>query len=369
MAPMALLELSDVTGDARYRDAAIAGLAWSRGHNELGVDLLDADHHFAHRSIRRKSPWNRAAQAANIAGSVVAGRPVRVSGSALEVNRHVSSVPPRLDARGVGRSRARGIRCCRWLTPVTPRRRRETRSSCSVWPSTRSRWSRPRTRCARCSRRVVRINTSCSTRRRSWRWTRDPELRRVVQSCDLVNADGMAVVWASRILGVPLPERVAGIDLFERLVQLAYEDGRSVYFLGATDEVRRGRGRDLRQALSRDCAWPATATDTGKTTPRSSPKCVRPRRTCSSSRSRARARSSGSNAHLKELNVPFVMGVGGSFDVVAGKVSRAPRWMQRVGLEWSWRLIQEPRKMWRRYLFTNTTFIRITARAWWESRR
>jgi N-acetylglucosaminyldiphosphoundecaprenol N-acetyl-beta-D-mannosaminyltransferase len=64
-----------------------------------------------------------------------------------------------------------------------------------------------------------------------------------------------------------------------------------------------------------------------------------------------------------------VMGVGGSFDVVAGKVSRAPRWMQRVGLEWSWRLIQEPRKMWRRYLFTNTSFIRITARAWWESRR
>jgi len=87
MAPMALLELSAVTGDARYRDAAIAGLAWSRGHNELGVDLLDAEHHFAHRSIRRKSPWNRAAQAANVAGSVVAGRPIRVSGSALEVNR------------------------------------------------------------------------------------------------------------------------------------------------------------------------------------------------------------------------------------------------------------------------------------------
>src|SRR5262245_50772399 len=67
--------------------------------------------------------------------------------------------------------------------------------------------------------------------------SRDPNLRRVIQSCDLVNADGMAVVWASRILGKPLPERVAGIDLFEQLVATAREDGRSVFFLGATDEV------------------------------------------------------------------------------------------------------------------------------------
>ncbi len=87
MAPMAMLELSAVTGDARYRDAAIAGLAWSRGQNELAVDLLDADHHFAHRSIRRKAPWNRIVLAANTAGSLAAGRPVMRSGGQVELNR------------------------------------------------------------------------------------------------------------------------------------------------------------------------------------------------------------------------------------------------------------------------------------------
>ena len=197
---------------------------------------------------------------------------------------------------------------------------------------------------------------------------RDPELRRVVQSCDLVNADGMAVVWASRILGVPLPERVAGIDLFDRLVRLAYEDGRSVFFLGATDEVVAAmaeifahRFPGLRVAGYRNGYW-KDDTEVIAEVRAAAPDLLflaipSPRK------------EFWLNAHLQELNVPFVMGVGGSFDVVAGKVSRAPRWMQRVGLEWSWRLIQEPRKMWRRYLFTNTTFIRLTARAWWESRR
>jgi len=197
---------------------------------------------------------------------------------------------------------------------------------------------------------------------------RDPELRRVVQSCDLVNADGMAVVWASRILGVPLPERVAGIDLFERLVQLAQEDGRSVFFLGATDDVVAGaaeiftqRYPGLRVAGYRNGYWKDDAEVIAEVRA-AAPDLLflaipSPRK------------EFWLSAHLEELNVPFVMGVGGSFDVVAGKVSRAPRWMQRVGLEWSWRLIQEPRKMWRRYLFTNTSFIRITAQAWWESRR
>ena len=61
--------------------------------------------------------------------------------------------------------------------------------------------------------------------------------------------------------------------------------------------------------------------------------------------------------YKKSINIPFVMGVGGSFDVVAGKVRRAPVWMQNGGLEWFFRLVQEPRRMWKRYLYTNTIFI------------
>ena len=72
--------------------------------------------------------------------------------------------------------------------------------------------------------------------------------------------------------------------------------------------------------------------------------------------------------HLEALGTPFVMGVGGSFDVVAGKVARAPRWAQQTGFEWAWRLAQEPRRMWRRYLYTNTAFLRITMREWLRNR-
>jgi N-acetylglucosaminyldiphosphoundecaprenol N-acetyl-beta-D-mannosaminyltransferase len=188
-------------------------------------------------------------------------------------------------------------------------------------------------------------------------------LRRVIGQCDLVNADGMAVVWASRILGQPLPERVAGIDLFERLVGAARDDGRSVYFLGARDEVVRecasvlsSRYAGLRVAGCHDGYWDDDD-EIIEGIRRAAPDYLflaipSPRK------------EFWLNEHLHDLGVPFVMGVGGSFDVVAGRVSRAPVWMQRTGFEWAWRLIQEPGRMWRRYLFTNTAFIRMTIREW-----
>lgn len=72
--------------------------------------------------------------------------------------------------------------------------------------------------------------------------------------------------------------------------------------------------------------------------------------------------------HLDNLGVPFVMGVGGTFDVVAGKIRRAPRWVQRIGCEWVYRVVQEPRRMWRRYLQGNSAFLLLTAREWSRSR-
>jgi N-acetylglucosaminyldiphosphoundecaprenol N-acetyl-beta-D-mannosaminyltransferase len=195
----------------------------------------------------------------------------------------------------------------------------------------------------------------------------DPELLEVIRSCDMVNADGMSVVWASRLLGDPLPERVAGIDLFERLVRTASEDGTSVYFLGATEEVVEQvaavysqRYPGLRIAGSQNGYWDDDEA------------VVAAVRACApdylflaipSPRKEFWVRD-----HLEALGTPFVMGVGGSFDVIAGKVARAPRWAQQSGLEWAWRLAQEPRRMWRRYLYTNSAFVRITVRAWLRRR-
>jgi N-acetylglucosaminyldiphosphoundecaprenol N-acetyl-beta-D-mannosaminyltransferase len=194
---------------------------------------------------------------------------------------------------------------------------------------------------------------------------RDPNLRRIVQSCHLVNADGASVVWASRVLQRPLPERVTGIDLFQHLVAAAHRDGSSVYFLGATDEVVATvvdvfaeRYPGLRIAGFRSGYW-SDDTEVVAAVRAAAPDYL-------FLAIPSPAKELWLHDHLTGLAVPFVMGVGGSFDVVAGKVSRAPLWLQRLGLEWTWRLGQEPGRMWRRYLVGNTAFVLMTLR---EKRR
>ncbi len=189
----------------------------------------------------------------------------------------------------------------------------------------------------------------------------DGALREIIASCDLVNADGMSVVWAGRVLGVPFPERVAGIDLMMRLLELCAERGWPVYVLGATPEVVAAFIETcetdiphLRIAGSHDGYFE----DDGPVV--------------------ADIRDSGARLlvvgmpsprkerflwqHGEELGPLFAMGVGGSLDVVAGHTKRAPVWMQRSGLEWAYRFAQEPRRMWRRYLVGNVRFVGIVIR-------
>ena len=113
----------------------------------------------------------------------------------------------------------------------------------------------------------------------------DPRLRAIVDGCGLVNADGQSVVWASRMLGDPLPERVAGIDLMHELLALAERRGYRVYFLGARAEVLERALERLREAI-RSCGSPVRATATSPTprSPRSAKRSQRAARTSSSSR-------------------------------------------------------------------------------------
>lgn len=185
----------------------------------------------------------------------------------------------------------------------------------------------------------------------------DPALRESLLECDVLFADGQAVVWASRLLGRPLPERVAGIDLFEQLLQLADRDHRSVYLLGAKPEVLATlrervseRFPGLTIAGSRDGYFPVEDSATVADEIRSS---------------HADMIFLGMTSPKKEiflgtygdsLNVPIMHGVGGSFDIMAGITKRAPERWQRLGLEWLFRVLQEPRRLWRRYLTTNAAF-------------
>jgi N-acetylglucosaminyldiphosphoundecaprenol N-acetyl-beta-D-mannosaminyltransferase len=193
--------------------------------------------------------------------------------------------------------------------------------------------------------------------------TREPQLKEALLSCDAIFADGQAVVWASRILSRSLPERVAGIDLFQNLLTLADSKGYSVYLLGATgevlDDVVRAVRRDyprVRIAGSRDGYFtadeaPDVATDIGASgadmlfVAITSPK-----------------KETFIAAHGKTMNVPVIHGVGGSFDILAGKVERAPRVWQNLGMEWAFRVVQEPRRMFMRYFRTNAAFIYLVFR-------
>ena len=188
---------------------------------------------------------------------------------------------------------------------------------------------------------------------------KDQQLRQSVNESDLINADGQAVVWASKILGKPLKERVAGIDLMENLVELAHQKKYKIFFFGAKEEVVKKVVENYSKKYS-----PAIVAGyrNGYFNKQHEEQIAR-----NISNSGANILFVAISSPTKEnflyqnrklLNkVNFVMGVGGSFDVVAGIVKRAPVWMQNYGLEWFYRFSQEPRRMWRRYLVGNTKFI------------
>jgi len=191
----------------------------------------------------------------------------------------------------------------------------------------------------------------------------DPVLAADVMSSDVVGVDGMGVVWGGRALGLPISSRVTGIDLMSEILGVCAREGFRPYFLGAkpqtlqraaenvrkrhpeiqiaglrdgyfTREQESGVVRDIRDSGA-DCLF------IGMPTPR---------------KERFLA------AHRDEVETPFIMGVGGSFDILAGEVRRAPALMQRFGMEWLYRIYQEPRRMWWRYARTNALFAGLLAR-------
>lgn len=190
---------------------------------------------------------------------------------------------------------------------------------------------------------------------------RDEGIRRAVLRADMILADGMSVVWASRVLRRSLPERVAGIDLMHRLLALADAKGYRVFCLGATDEV-------LQTTVERiQASYPGVViagSRNGYFTQADEPLVAEEIRASKADMLFAAMSSPKKEEFLAgwfdQLDVPLCHGVGGAFDVLAGKVDRAPEIWQRLGMEWLYRAKQEPRRLWRRYLVTNTLFCLMT---------
>jgi N-acetylglucosaminyldiphosphoundecaprenol N-acetyl-beta-D-mannosaminyltransferase len=192
----------------------------------------------------------------------------------------------------------------------------------------------------------------------------DADLRRDVIESDIVGIDGMGIVWGARALGVHVPERVPGVDLMQRLLAICACEGFRPYLFGARPQVLETA---VKQALQR---WPRiniAGYRDGYDGARDESAAV------------AAIRESGADClfigmptphkerflhkHRFRLGVPFIMGVGGGIDVLAGHVTRAPAPVQRIGLEWLYRIYQEPRRMWWRYLSTNIAFAGMLGKA------
>ena len=192
---------------------------------------------------------------------------------------------------------------------------------------------------------------------------RDPELREIVAACDLVSADGQAVVWASRLLGDPLPARVAGIDLMHELLGLSERKGYRVFVLGAKKDVLEqavANAREMYPGLQLAGARDGYFDDDEAATVAEEIRAAAPDILFVAMPSPKKEYWLARYGKL--IGVPFVMGVGGAVDVLAGQTRRAPRWLQRAGLEWLYRLLQEPRHMVGRYLIGNLRFCMLVLR-------
>jgi N-acetylglucosaminyldiphosphoundecaprenol N-acetyl-beta-D-mannosaminyltransferase len=198
----------------------------------------------------------------------------------------------------------------------------------------------------------------------------DPRLAEIVERCEVVSVDGQPLVWASRLLRDPLPERVAGIDLMHRLLALAEERGYRVFVLGARQDVLETAVARLRERHPRlDVAGyhHGYFSDAEEDEVCDAIRAAAPHILLVAMSSPRK--EEWLSRHAERLGVPFSMGVGGSIDVVAGVTRRAPRWMQRAGLEWFYRFAQEPLRLGPRYLRTNGRFAALLARELLARRR
>jgi N-acetylglucosaminyldiphosphoundecaprenol N-acetyl-beta-D-mannosaminyltransferase len=189
-------------------------------------------------------------------------------------------------------------------------------------------------------------------------------LRNSINNSDIVNIDGMAVVWALRLLGYNVPERVSGIDLFQNLLDLASGKGYKVFFLGAKPDVIQ---RMVNNLIKRYNNLHIVGFHHGYFSEKEEKeivlKIVKSHPDMLFLGITSPKKEIFLNRYTNKMNVPFSMGVGGSFDILSGITKRAPFWMQNIGLEWLYRIYQEPRRMWKRYLVTNTIFIYLVFKA------
>ena len=183
---------------------------------------------------------------------------------------------------------------------------------------------------------------------------RNPLFRETINQADLAVADGMPLVWVSRLRGQPLAQRITGVELVDETCRLAAQTGDGVFLLGAAPGVADAAGRTLEARYPGLHVVGTYAPPFGELTRDEDERIVEMVQEAAPGvlfvAFGAPRQDLWIRAHSDRLNVPVAMGIGCVFDMLAGAVERAPTWMQRTGLEWTYRLLQEPGRLWRRYL-------------------
>ena len=203
---------------------------------------------------------------------------------------------------------------------------------------------------------------------------RDENLKRIYNSADLVTADGVPLLWASRLLGSSINGRVTGLDLLPEFSKISAEKGYRFFFLGAAEGVAVKLANHLKSlnpglnvvgTYSPPFADQFSETENEKMIAminKSEADMLWVSLT-------APKQDYWISEHFDRLNVSIAIGVGAAFDVVAGNIKRSPKWMQKAGLEWLFRLIQEPRRLSKRYLVEAPQFIPLVVKQKWSTLR
>ena len=200
----------------------------------------------------------------------------------------------------------------------------------------------------------------------------DPELRYLLQDADMATADGMPLVWGAKILGVSLEGRVAGSDMIPALAERAAKNGHSIYFFGSAPGVAQSAA-DILKAKNPDLKIAGVMSPPYSSVLEVDPaviaeiKAAKPDILLVALGNPKQEKWIG--MYGLELGVPVMIGIGATLDFIAGHMKRAPEWMQNSGLEWLYRLAQEPGRMWRRYVSDMIGFNSFFLRQWLAMRK
>lgn len=194
-------------------------------------------------------------------------------------------------------------------------------------------------------------------------WARkNAKLREIYNTAQIVTADGVPIVWASKLLKKPIRGRVTGLDLLPEFAEVAAEKNYSFFFLGAAEGVGDSLAAALKEKhpglrIAGTHSPPFSVRFSDEENQEMIDKINSSKADVLWVSLTAPKQDYWIANHFDKLDVSVAIGVGAAFDVVAGNINRSPEWMQKWGLEWFYRLIQEPRRLSRRYLLEAPVFL------------